>query len=308
MPRRSRSYAIGDAEGRVTPTSLRRLRRELKLEVMKTWFLENFEDPVESTPYDSSEGGYLYIYGGPYDPYEELSQEFGGVVPDSLIENLASELSDITTEWTGNTNRFIPDDYIYQSQLLTSSAYETLEEALQNIEQLVEANIDETLRQQLVKACFASVVAAMEAYLSDLFIGKVKSTPGLMIKLVQTTPEFKQQKFALADIHAELERIEKTVSTHLSGVLWHNLARVKEMYQSVLSVAFPDNLDKLYRAVHQRHDIVHRNGKLIDGTSGTWTKDDVHNLITQVRDLANCIEQELLSAGTPHGAEADWDF
>ena len=33
----------------------------------------NFEDPANETPYESSEGGYIYIWGGPYDALEQLS-------------------------------------------------------------------------------------------------------------------------------------------------------------------------------------------------------------------------------------------
>jgi hypothetical protein len=36
-----------------------------KTDAIMNWFDENFEDPAESTPYDSREGGYLYINGGP---------------------------------------------------------------------------------------------------------------------------------------------------------------------------------------------------------------------------------------------------
>ncbi len=36
------------------------MSREEQIETMRAWFLENFEDPVERTPYESREGGYIY--------------------------------------------------------------------------------------------------------------------------------------------------------------------------------------------------------------------------------------------------------
>lgn len=67
---------------------------------MRNWFFDHFEDPAEMTPYDSKEGGYQYLYGGPYDAYEELSSEFGSVYPDEWIKELANRLNSIAPEWS----------------------------------------------------------------------------------------------------------------------------------------------------------------------------------------------------------------
>jgi hypothetical protein len=48
--------------------------------VMEAWFRSRFEDPAQRTPYDSGEGGYIWIWGGPYDAREELNQEFQHLV------------------------------------------------------------------------------------------------------------------------------------------------------------------------------------------------------------------------------------
>lgn len=71
---------------------LQHLERETLIEVMKSWFYQNFEDPAEKTPHDSSEGGYLYIWGGPYDASEVLSSEFGEHVPEEIIEEVVAEV------------------------------------------------------------------------------------------------------------------------------------------------------------------------------------------------------------------------
>ena len=49
------------------------LERETQVKVMEPWFYQNFEDPAEKTPYVSAEGGYQWIWGGPYDASEVLS-------------------------------------------------------------------------------------------------------------------------------------------------------------------------------------------------------------------------------------------
>ena len=45
---------------------------------MVDWFREHYENPAERTPYDSAEGGYQYVAGGPYDASDVLEEEFPG--------------------------------------------------------------------------------------------------------------------------------------------------------------------------------------------------------------------------------------
>jgi hypothetical protein len=59
---------------------------------MRHWFHRNFEDPAQETPYNTQEGGYLYIWGGPYEAGEELYSEFGALVPEERIQELAEEI------------------------------------------------------------------------------------------------------------------------------------------------------------------------------------------------------------------------
>lgn len=66
--------------------------RERQKEYMRHWFHQNFEDPAHETPYNSGEGGYLYIWGGPYNAHEQLFDEFGSLVSEDRIEEAANEL------------------------------------------------------------------------------------------------------------------------------------------------------------------------------------------------------------------------
>jgi hypothetical protein len=43
--------------------------KEDQMELMEEWFRKHFEDPAERTPYESAEGGYIYIWGGPFDAH-----------------------------------------------------------------------------------------------------------------------------------------------------------------------------------------------------------------------------------------------
>lgn len=88
------------------------MSKEDALVEMEMWFHSNYADPVEMCPFESREGGYQYIWGGPYDAEEQLFSEFGGYVKDSIIEELASKLNDVCSEWSGRPDDPEPDDYI----------------------------------------------------------------------------------------------------------------------------------------------------------------------------------------------------
>lgn len=66
---------------------------------MRAWFYEHYEDPVHSLPYDSAEGGYIWVEGEPCVAKDVLQEQFGKVVPKEIIEALADELDEECTDW-----------------------------------------------------------------------------------------------------------------------------------------------------------------------------------------------------------------
>jgi hypothetical protein len=81
---------------------------EAKKRIMEVWFRSNYEDPAERTPYESREGGYQWIWGGPYDANEVLGSEFSDIVDQELIDEVASELESECVEWAPTEK---PSDY-----------------------------------------------------------------------------------------------------------------------------------------------------------------------------------------------------
>ncbi|MDR7141834.1 hypothetical protein J2X43_000025 [Rhizobium sp. BE258] len=63
---------------------------------MKEWFYAHYEDPAQSLPHSSADGGYQWINGGPYEPTEVLEEEFGSRYPFSLIEQVGKIITDET--------------------------------------------------------------------------------------------------------------------------------------------------------------------------------------------------------------------
>lgn len=56
---------------------------------MVDWFLERYMDPANGVPFESQEGGYQYINGGPYDAEDVLTDNFPYATPDEIDEAVA---------------------------------------------------------------------------------------------------------------------------------------------------------------------------------------------------------------------------
>ncbi|MBW5433225.1 hypothetical protein FXB41_00020 [Bradyrhizobium canariense] len=86
------------------------LEGDALVEAVKAWFLSNFEDPAESTPYDSGEGGYQWIWGGPYDAREEIEGYFNDEIPAEIVDQVVAELESTALEWAPSNSRIYEEE------------------------------------------------------------------------------------------------------------------------------------------------------------------------------------------------------
>lgn len=91
---------------KLSADDIKQLSVAKRCEFIKAWFLEHYEDPAENTPYESAEGGYIYIWGGPYEADDVITEAFFGVLPEEVLLELAKEIVQETgvLEWAS------PDD------------------------------------------------------------------------------------------------------------------------------------------------------------------------------------------------------
>lgn len=282
-------------ESSFTLEELRNADRETQKEVIRTWFFANYEDPAERTPYESREGGYIYIWGGPYDAYEEISRVFEEYLPDDVIQELVDELEQNCLVWTSAPRDNDYDDY-YSSVLLSNTEFhKTLVENLEKVNALLDLEVDEQLRQHHLRLLHINVITALESFLSDGFITTVMSDPALIRKFVETNPDFTKQKFPLSELFQKTDVIEDEVKRYLRSLLWHNLEKIKPMYKKTLDIEFPENLGDLHRAILTRHDLVHRNGKTKDDKEIPLNRSHVSDLIELVRTFGEHVDGQFES-------------
>jgi hypothetical protein len=274
----------------ISESELTEADAETQKEVMRDWFLSHFEDPAENTPW---EGQYIYIWGGPYNAEEELSEEFGDIVPEEVIEELGSDLASLSFEWVKKSEPHTLDDYEFGIISSNTRFHETFRSDIAAIEGLRTSYVNDRFKRNYHMMLYVSVITAMETYLSDAFINLVLNDKQLLRRFVETNPEFKKQSVSLGEIFLRMDKIESDVKDYLLETIWHRLDKVKPMYQSTLQVDFPNDMSAIFRAIATRHDIVHRNGKDKDGTKLEITDQEVGVLIERIRAFIDDIDEQL---------------
>ena len=274
---------------------------DTQIDVMEAWFRGLYEDPAERTPYESREGGYIWIWGGPYEASEVLGDEFGETVDQDVIDCLVLKLDSECASWAPTDRPGDYDDDFVEDIAGITDFHSTFNGALEDVRILAESSVEENVAACLFRLLYVNAITALETYLSDAFTNTVLGDPALLRRFIENTPDFKKRKLALSDLFAEFDDIEKTAKEHLGELVWHNIARVKCMYRDVLNVEFPDSTP-VFRAIKIRHDLVHRNGKSKEGERIPIDKGHVLAVARQAEQFVQAIDADLRLRNPPSWA------
>jgi hypothetical protein len=191
------------------------------------------------------------------------------------------------------------DDWIVEGKSRLEIFFENIEATLEILNQSVKPRYE----KNLIVMLFGHVVATLEAYLSSTFIHYALSSESHMRRLVENDPEFAKRKFTVQEMFTKREKLKGDLSEYLKGLIFHDIAKVKPLYRSVLNIDFGD-VNWLFQAVQVRHHCVHRAGYDKDGNEVDLKKEDVVTLTGQATDLVHEIESMLISM--PNDGDFFW--
>jgi len=142
----------------ITEIALKNSDEKTQLDAMRAWFHRNFQNPVEETPYNSEEGGYQYLHGGPYDAEEEINSRFEGLVPNEVRAKLIASLEEESYEWEAVADFGDYDDYLIDTIAPPSEHVKAFTASIVNIRKLTTTVIAPEQEQFFRRVLFASVV------------------------------------------------------------------------------------------------------------------------------------------------------
>ncbi|PKQ78076.1 HEPN-associated N-terminal domain-containing protein [Aeromonas sobria] len=278
-----------------------------RAELIESWFFERYEDPANSTPYESAEGGYIYIWGGPYDAHEILSDVFSGHIDGSVIDDIADDLNSISPEWER-----IPTEEDYKSyydedtiEITLPKYLESFRTSIEHSKTLLDIDVQGETRRHLLGLIHVSVITTLETYLMEAFMFTLSDKDKFMANFVSYS-DFESGAMDKAsllkpdEVQEMVEDLKKRAQVYLMNQLWHNLNKVRENYSKTFGIQFEnDGMTELKTAVGIRHDLVHRNGVSTTGIPVPVSEETVRDLVTRVEAVVRHIEAEIQRVTTP---------
>lgn len=145
----------------------------------------------------------------------------------------------------------------------------------------------------LARLLYSNVITAMETYLSDTIKKQVLTREAIRRRFVQTNDTFKE-KIVVQKIFSKLENLNEEICQSIDTMSFHNLDKTAGLYKAVLDTEFPSaHMAELKRVIEKRHDIVHRNGKTVQGKTVHVTMADVEKLIELVNSAIKNIDKQI---------------
>ena len=235
------------------------------------WTAETHHDSVSSDEYEHicSKCGTSYLielHNGIYGGYGEIRN-----IEEDNIVNI-DEYMEYDPEW----------EYLF------------VEEHVKDIVKVLDSldPLDENTKKILYQNLYANLIAIMEAYLCESIKAEVMKSDENKRSFIEHYKPFKDEKISLSEIMTKFEQIDTLIINALNGLIYHNLGKIKPIYRDVLNVDLGD-ISSIMKVVKIRHDIVHRNGKTIDGNEHIIDKNDVQELATLIGEFISNIENQI---------------
>ncbi|OYQ80861.1 hypothetical protein B9T11_05100 [Wohlfahrtiimonas chitiniclastica] len=185
------------------------------------------------------------------------------------------------------------EDLELQWQITHSDQFERFSKNIEAGYRLIQTTIDDDVKFNFLVMLHTYIISTFEEFLSSTFSHHVMNSKKLMGRFLEVDDILSKQKFTLKDIYGCDGGIGSLVANHLNNMSFHNIKKVSELFNKVLSFQFTE-IEWLIDAVDIRHDCVHRAGyKRDNGEIVDITVDGVKELMVQCEGLAKMIDDHM---------------
>ena len=155
-------------------------------------------------------------------------------------------------------------NYDLEEYFLPESPLDSFKNTINELRDLLGQNSYEESTNLINRMIFSQSVAAFEAYFCDTLIKTIISEPELMHKAITVDQQLSGVSYKLKDILEHSDLVENSIKTSLKNRLYHDIKKVSRWYSNILDIKISPNKEaflSMEKAVLDRHDCVHRNGK-----------------------------------------------
>ncbi len=185
------------------------------------------------------------------------------------------------------------ETFLSQRAIVITDYFNEFKNSIENIKNLSSVDISSSaeVKQHFSNMLYSSVITSLETYLADALKFNLKHEDEFLIKFVETFKDFQSTKCDFNDIFDLCNTIDEKVEEALKSFLYHNLPKVKGIYKDTFNIDFK-NISLLMSSISIRHDLVHRNGKKLNGDSHSLTNEQVIALCDTVSEFVTHIEEQ----------------
>lgn len=263
----------------------------LQREAMIAWFTERFCDPAEELPYNGREGGFQFIYGGPYDPVDELYDRFGDIIDDAVVQSAVDHLHrEVGDEWA-------PRNYEHDFDVTVDARdqpFANLARRLAEAGKVQALKGDPAAEQLVLHWAYGAVITALETYLWETLVFWLDEDDRVLQGIVTRFEAFSSRQLTLGDIFKRTAGLKQEVRGFLQKLVWHRWKDVAKLYEAAFGFK-PPPFSAFESAILVRHDIVHRNSQNADGEPIPVTAAEIDALAVAVEVFATALEAQLPS-------------
>lgn len=148
------------------------------------------------------------------------------------------------------------------------------------------------LEISLNKLLFVNIITCLETYLSDALINSVLDNESNLKRFVENFIDYKDRSFKLCDIYNRMDNLKKLVKKDLYNLMYHNLPKIRAIYKKILNIDFPNNIDDIMKKINDRHHLVHRNGKDLDGNQIIISKEELNQTYDLIYNFVKEIDNQ----------------
>jgi hypothetical protein len=283
----SHTYEVNDSW-------LEKAPMEAQVAAMAQWFLARFCDPAEETPYMTSEGGYIWINGGPYDAAEQIEGRFSHLAGEDAIGLSVSEVENNGVyDWAPTALTYLDeteDVPIDDRNEPTRRLEERINDVLAVLDLEGQAEAINTARN----LAYAAIISALEAFLLETMSFWVSDRDEVVRRIITEHPKFKDQKISLGNIYTTFSSLGRQVKAHLRRLVWHREGDVVAWFKHGLGVEL--GFHRFKAEISVRHDIVHRFSHDSSGGPTVIASNDVRALAAKVVAFANEVDALIVEA------------
>lgn len=196
-------------------------------------------------------------------------------------------------EWDYRNYDIEAQEYEWFEQHSYNEIHRVFNFQLEKLKELVSIQVALHHEETFYKMCYAHAVTLMESFLSDTVRSLVVSDDRYFFNAIRDVGEIAECKFTLEDYAKSPDGAKGLAMQKLAKIMYHNIPKVKAVLQAIIGKKLSIDISHVSKITYFRHDIVHRDGKSIDGELIKVDREIVDEVIKNVETFVSSIAQKV---------------